>query len=440
MSRLAVELTEEATVIDVTSDGKGVVDVDGKRVFVHGAITGETIRFQRRKKRRKYDEGVLVEVTDISPERIEPICEYFEFCGGCSLQHMRASAQVTLKQAMLTESLKRIGSVQPGRILEPVTGSYRGYRRKARLAVKHVIKKNRVLVGFRERNKPYVTDMARCEVLHPIVGDVIAELSILVESLTLRSRVPQIEVAIGDNLATLVFRVLDPPTEADILKLEQFQAEKKLQVLLQTGGPGTVGPLRPGDEVQGMVYKIPRFDISIAFEPTDFVQVNADVNLKMIDQALDLLSLDKESRVLDMYCGVGNFTLPIASVAGHVVGIEGAPEMVERADSNARRNGITNVEFRQADLSRSDVRHSWQDEHFDVLVLDPPRAGAAEVIEAIQTMDIRKILYISCHPGTLARDAKILVEEQGYELLSAGIMDMFSHTSHVESMALFEKR
>ncbi len=434
------QASEIAEIIDTTADGKGVADVDGKRVFVQGALTGETVQFLRRKKRRKYDEATLVDIITASPERTEPVCSYFDFCGGCSLQHLEIDAQVRLKQLMLLESLRRIGAVQPGTVLAPITGSSCGYRRKARLAVKYVEKKERVLVGFRERNKPYVTDMDRCETLHPAAGDLIADLAGLVGRLTLRNRVPQIEVAVGDNVATLVFRILDPLTPADVEILLEFQADRQLQILLQTGGPGTIIPLRPDDPVEDLYYRIPRFDLEIGFAPTDFVQVHAGVNLAMIDQALDLLALDDQSRVLDMYCGVGNFTLPIARVAGHVVGIEGEVEMVERARSNARRNEIQNAEFRQADLSRTDQRQDWQDERFDALVLDPPRAGAGEVIEAVSTMNIEKILYVSCHPGTLARDAKVLVEAQGYELVAAGIMDMFPHTSHVESMALFEKR
>lgn len=419
-------------------DGRGVVRSSGKTVFVHGAITGETVKFVRRKKKRNYDEADLLEVLAAAPERVEPLCEFFGTCGGCSLQHVSTSHQVELKQSVLLGSLERIGSVYPDRILPPIVGDAWAYRRKARLAVKYVQKKGRVLVGFRERNKPYVADMRRCETLHPQIGESIAALSEFIGELSIRERIPQIETAVGDNGVAMIFRVLDPPDRDDLGRFASFQGAHGVQVYLQPKGPESIIPL-PGTPVpEGLFYEIPRFNVSIQFLPTDFMQIHAGVNCRMIEQAVSLLAPDCDSRVLDLYCGLGNFTLPIATVSKEVIGVDFVPEMLVRARDNAVRSGIGNASFLQADLGRSSEIDALDWQGFDLVTLDPPRTGALEMIDMLGKIRARRLLYVSCHPGSLARDADKLVHELGYELTAAGIMDMFPQTSHVESMALFE--
>jgi 23S rRNA (uracil1939-C5)-methyltransferase len=429
---------ETAQIIDTLTDGRGVADVPGKKVFVDGALRGETVRFRRRRKKRNFDEAELLEILEPAPERVEPRCAVFGLCGGCTLQHLEATEQLRMKQTVMLDSLQRIGGVIPENILPPLEGSPWGYRRKARLAVKHVFKKDRVLVGFRERNKPYVADMHRCETLHPLLGERLDELSALISGLSIRDRLPQIECAVGDNATAMIFRVLDPPSDADIEALALWGETRDVQVFLQTGGMETVAPL-PGHEwPEPLQYFLPEFDVTVAFTPTDFLQVHAQVNQMMIRQAIDLLAPDATSSVLDLFSGLGNFSLPLARVAGKVLGIELADDMVTRARKNASACGLQNVEFRQADLSKP-MQDLVAGQSIDLVLLDPPRTGAAELLDALLGIGAERVLYVSCHPGTLARDARRLVEEGGYRLTAAGVMDMFPQTSHVESMALFQR-
>lgn len=438
MSRSRVQAEPEtAAIIDTMLDGRGVADAPGKKVFVDDALTGETVKFRRRKKRRNYDEAELLEVITPAPERIEPRCEVFGVCGGCSLQHLSAAAQLNLKQSTLLDNLKRIGKVTPERILEPLQGSGWGYRRKARLAVKHVFKKGRVLVGFRERNKPYVANMQRCETLHPSLGDRLEDLSALIGGLSIHDRLPQIECAVGDNATAMIFRVLDQPSEDDLQAFAEFGRQFDVQVFLQTGGPNTVMPL-PGESPEPLAYRIPDYDVAVTFTPTDFLQVHGEVNLQMIRQALELLEPQSNSKVLDFFCGLGNFSLPLARTAGQVVAMELAAEMVQRARTNAQASGLENISFMQADLTQPLVGVEAL-QGVDRVLLDPPRTGAAELIEPLLELGPERIVYVSCHPGTLARDAGRLVNEGGYRLAAAGVMDMFPQTSHVESMALFQR-
>jgi 23S rRNA (uracil1939-C5)-methyltransferase len=430
---------ETADIVDTLVDGRGVARMPGKTVFVHGALKGERVTFSRRKKRRSYDEAELVTILQSAPERVVPLCESFGLCGGCSLQHLDPTVQLQLKQSVLIENLQRIGSVAPGRLLEPISESVWGYRRKARLAVKFVTRKGRVLVGFRERNKPYVADMDRCETLHPTIGGRIAELAELIDGLSIREQVPQIEAAVGDNAVAMIFRVLSPPNEEDLARFAAFRDASGTQVYLQEKGPDSIVALPGGAEPEGLLYELPEFGLSIQFSPTDFMQVHADVNRRMVEQAVSLLNPTRESRVLDLYCGLGNFSLPLATKAGQVVGVEFASEMVKRAGENAARAKLDNVIFRQSDLTAPSNADSPEWEGFDLVMLDPPRTGALETMEILGRIQAKRVLYVSCHPATLARDADHLVHELGYDLAAAGVMDMFPHTSHVESMALFEK-
>ncbi|MBT8091526.1 MAG: 23S rRNA (uracil(1939)-C(5))-methyltransferase RlmD [Gammaproteobacteria bacterium] len=430
---------ETAVIDSVTHDGRGIAATSGKKAFVAGALAGETVQFMRRKMRRNYDEAELLEVIEASPQRINARCEAFGRCGGCSLQHVTPKQQRAIKDQTLRDNLERIGRVAPLEWLAPMTGPEWNYRRRARLAVKHVPAKGRTLVGFRERHAPFITDMLRCEVLAEPVDDMIAELSELVGSLSIRARVPQIEVAVAENAIALVFRVLDPPSTADKAALIKFGEDRQLRIYLQSGGLHTIEILYAPGSLEPLHYTLPDFDIEIAFEPVDFVQVNSEINRRMVRFAVDQLGARTGDRVLDLYCGIGNFSLPLARTAGTVIGVEGDAGLVARANDNALRNGIENAEFRVADLSKIDGTEGWIKAGCDRMLLDPARSGAAEVVERMHLFEPQRIVYVSCHPGTLARDAGTLVNEKGYQLEAAGIIDMFPHTAHVESVAIFNR-
>jgi len=429
---------ETAIIKSATHDGRGIAGVEGKKVFVAGALEGETVRFVRRKRRRNYDEAELLEVLAASPARIEPRCAAFGRCGGCSLQHLAAEDQRHLKQRTLEDSLSRIGRVMPDRWLPPLfdPDGHWHYRRRARLAVKDVAGKGRVLVGFRERHAPFVCDMHRCEVLAEPVASLIDPLSDLIGGLSVPRRLPQIEVAIADGITALVFRVLDEPTAADRERLLDFALAHGIAVALQPGGPDSIEPLGQAAE---LTYGLPEFDVSLAFEASDFVQVNGPVNRRMVGAVIDLLAVEPDHRVLDLYCGIGNFTLPLARRAATVLGVEGEQPQVRRARDNAGRNGIRNAEFRQADLAAIDGNERWLAGPWDRVLLDPARNGAPAIAANADRIAAERIAYVSCHPGTLARDAGDLVHRHGYRLEAAGIIDMFPHTGHVESLALFQK-
>lgn len=434
---------ETAGIESITHDGKGIAAVDGKKVFVAGALQGERVRFQRRKRRRNYDEAELLEVLQASPQRIAPRCEVFGVCGGCSLQHVSDDEQRRIKQQTLQDNLSRIGNVEPQRWLDPlyddsVDGSW-NYRRRARLAVKDVTAKGRVLVGFRERHAPFVTNMHACEVLAAPVHALLDKLSETIAELSIRSRVPQIEVAVADNATVLVFRVLDPPTSDDKRVLTRFAKDAGVRVLLQSGGLDSITLLAPAEDTDPLYYQLPEYDVRIEFEATDFVQVNAGINKLMVQRAVELLEVSVEHRVLDLFCGIGNFTLPIARTAAEVLGLEAEDQQVARAAANAENNGIENCRFRKSDLAALSGDEPWMREPWDRILLDPARSGAAEVVEHIEMLGAERIVYVSCHPGTLARDAGQLVLQHGYQLEAAGIIDMFPHTAHVESIAVFNK-
>ncbi|MBE5315349.1 MAG: 23S rRNA (uracil(1939)-C(5))-methyltransferase RlmD [Xanthomonadales bacterium] len=428
----------EAEIIDLSHDGRGVAKLDGKTAFISGALTGERVRARIHTSKKHFDEGHVLEVLDASPLRVEPPCPHFEICGGCTLQHLKAEAQIEAKQHILLENFERIGHVRPQTVLAPLTDQPWAYRRKARLGVKWVAAKERAIVGFREALKPmYVADIHSCRVLVPQVGERIHELSALVSSMDARERIPQIEVAAGDDATALVFRHLDPLSAADTQRLVEFGQRTRLMIYLQPGGNDSVHALWPADAA--LSFRIPAAEVELAFRPLDFVQVNAGMNQRMIARTLEMLDPQPGERVLDLFCGLGNFTLPIARRAAQVVGVEGEAGLVARARDNARANGIANAEFFAADLSQDLRGEAWVKRGFDKLLLDPPRTGADACIPQLPLDGVRRIVYVSCHPGSLARDAGILVREHGYTLVSAGAMDMFPHTAHVESIALFER-
>ncbi|MBV9695894.1 MAG: 23S rRNA (uracil(1939)-C(5))-methyltransferase RlmD [Gammaproteobacteria bacterium] len=426
---------ETARVDGLTHEGEGVVHA-GKTAFVRGALPGERVRFRRTRRRRQHDEAELLEVLEGSAERRAPRCAHFGVCGGCVLQHLAPQAQLAAKEAQLRESLLRLAGVAPAAWLPALTGPAFGYRRRARLGARYVHKKGCVVVGFRERAAPYVAQLRGCEVLAPPAGELISPLVDLLGALSIREHVPQIEVAVADNATALVLRVLRPPDAADREHLKAFAATHGVRMLLQSGGPSALEPLTPAPEP--LRYALPAFGLSLEFEPTDFVQVNAAVNNALVARALELLAPGPEARVLDLFCGIGNFTLPLARHAGAVLGVEGEAGLIERARGNAARNGLGNVEFRQADLAAPE--QSWARERFSHVLLDPPRSGARELLPALAGVGAQRVLYISCHPGSLARDVGILVHEQGMRLEAAGVVDMFPHTAHVESLALLSPR
>ncbi len=424
----------QATVVDLTHDGRGVADVDGRRVFVPDALPGEQVEIALGKRRRKLQEAQLLRVSSPSTSRVVPGCEYFGRCGGCALQHLEHGAQVRFKQDVVAQALARIARAKPREWLPPVFGAPWHYRRRARLGVKFVPAKERVLVGFRERAAPYITDMARCPVLMPPIDALLGELAELVGQTSIRARLPQIEAAVGDACAALVFRVLDEPTQADRNLFSDFGRRHDLDIYLQPGGPGTAAPL---GAARILDYSLPAYGLKLQFAPTDFVQVNAAVNAELVATALRFAAIRPGDRVLDLYCGLGNFSLPFAREASQLLGVEGDAGLVARAVRNAALNGIANARFVAADLAARDW--SFLAEPWDVVVLDPPRTGAEAPIGQMGKIGPRTIVYISCHPATLARDARVLVEEHGYELAAAGVFDMFPHTYHVESLAVFER-
>ena len=436
MKRISVA-PEEADIVDLSHEGHGVAKPDGKAVFVADALPGERVVLRRIGRRRNYDEAVLEQVLVASPDRVPAECPHFGVCGGCALQHLAPTAQLAFKQAQLLENLARLGSVQPEHVLEPLTGPVWGYRRRARLGIKLVPRKGRVLVGFRERSAPYVADLHECRVLAPPAGSLMDPLAELVAGLSIAARVPQAEVAVTDDACALVLRVLDEPSADDLAKLRQFEAAHPVRFYLQSGGVETVRPLEQGQPPLG--YALPAFGLRLEFEPTDFIQVNGALNEAMVSRAVELLEIEPSHAVLDLFCGLGNFSLPLATRAREVVGVEGDAGLVARAAANARRNAIGNASFFAADLTADPGPASWAGRPYDCVLLDPPRAGAREILPLVGRSGARRVVYISCHPGSLARDAGLLVREHGFRLRAAGVMDMFPHTTHVEAVAVFER-
>jgi 23S rRNA (uracil1939-C5)-methyltransferase len=427
----------EASIGGLSHDGRGVASIEGKKIFVHGALPGERVRLRLTGRLRRYDEGEVIDILQPSPHRVQPRCPHFGRCGGCALQHLDPEAQIAAKQDSLLQNLERIGKVRPERVLEPLRGPLWHYRRKARLSVRQVAAKQRVLVGFRERHANFVTDMDSCEVLDARVARLLPLLPALISSLQRPDRMPQIEMACGDRVCALVLRHLDPLVESDLSALRAFAQLHGIAILLQPGGPDSIAALEPAELT--LDFDLPEFALTLEFGPADFVQVNAEVNRRMVGLALDLLQPEPQDRVLDLFCGLGNFTLPLARRAGSVTGVEGDAALIARARANARRNGLDNVSFHLADLDGELSAFPWLRQGFDKVLLDPPRSGAEAVLGHLATSGARRLVYVSCHPASLARDAGALVGRHGYTLAAAGVMDMFPHTGHVESITLFER-
>ena len=432
MNSVAVESLDQ--------EGRGIAHADGKVIFIEGALPGERVTYSSYRKKPSFE---MAQVTDISRPsfmRIEPKCIHFGVCGGCSMQHLEPRAQVAAKQRILEDNLARIGKVKPETILPPIHGLPWGYRQRARLSVRYVRKKGKTLVGFHEKRNSFVADMSRCEILPPKISRLIPLLAELIDGLSIRERLPQIEVACGDNVDALVLRVMEPPTESDQAALRAFADTYGIQFWLQSKGPDTVVPFHPL-HAPPLTYTLPEFDIEMPFAPTEFTQVNSALNRVMVHRAIRLLDPQPGEHIADFFCGLGNFTLPIARSGAQVLGIEGSAALVKRAEQNAAHNGLTdNTKFQALNLFKMDGATLAQLGNFSKWLVDPPRDGAMELMQAI-TPEIapRRIVYVSCNPATLARDAETLVQVHGYTLKAAGVMNMFPQTSHVESIAMFDR-
>lgn len=420
-------------------EGQGIARNDGKTVFVEGGLTGETVVARITRSKPNYDKATVEQVLQPSPFRVTPACPHFGVCGGCSMQHLDARAQVAAKQRVLEDNFQHIGNVKAEQMLPPVEGPHWGYRHRARLSVRYVAKKGGVLVGFHEKRSSYVADMRECRVLPTAVSNLLVPLRALVESLAIRDRAPQIEYAEGDGLPMLVLRHLEPVGDADLARLREFAAAHKVQWYLQPKGPETAHPLP--DEAHTLGYELAEFGLRYRFQPTEFTQVNPHINAMLVRRAIRLLELRSDDRVGDLFCGLGNFTLPIAQRVAFTYGVEGSASLIARAHENAAGNGLADrVDFAVANLF--EIADDWFDTlpRLNKLLIDPPRDGALQVVKALPTAAsgrLERLVYVSCSPSTLARDAAILIHEKGYRLVGAGVANMFPHTAHVESIALF---
>ena len=427
----------EAVIESIDHEGVGVAHVDGKVTFIDGGVTGERVAFARKRSRGNFDLGTVTQVLRESPQRVKPHCGYFGTCGGCAMQHVDAAAQVAAKQRVLEDNLARIGKVRPERILPPVMGPAWGYRNRARLSVHYVAKKGGVLVGFHERKSSFVADTQSCDVLPASVGKLIPELREMFTGFRIRDRIPQLEVAVGEDVTVFVLRHLEPIPGEDAAKMRAFADRHGIQWWLQPKGPDTAHPFHPL-EAPVLDYRLPEFGLRLRFRPTEFTQVNAGVNRVLVKRAVDLLDPREDERVGDLFCGLGNFSLPLATRSAHVVGMEGSASLVERAAQNAKLNGLEDrASFLAHDLYTDAEGALARLGPVDKLLIDPPRDGAMEICKALAETGPSRIVYVSCSPSTLARDAGVLVNVKGYRLEAAGVVNMFPHTGHVESIALF---
>ncbi len=428
-----------ALIESLDNEGRGVAHVDGKAIFIEGALPGETVEYSSYRRKPTFEQAQTVRVVKASSQRVTPGCPHFGVCGGCSMQHLEPGAQTAAKQRVLEDALWHLARLKPEAVFPPISGPAWGYRHRARLSVRHVAKKGGVLVGFHEKRSSYVAVMDCCPVLPPAISSLIPALKELVAGMSMPDRLPQIELAIGDDQRVLVLRNLEPLAAADEARLRDFADRHAVCFYLQPGGPDTAALFHP-PLAAPLTYRLPDFDVVLRFRPTDFTQVNHGINRMLVRRAMGLLQPAPGERIGDLFCGLGNFTLPIARLGATVVGVEGSGPLVERARANAELNGLAvRCDFHVANLFEATDESLAELGTFDKLLIDPPREGAIAVVNALRESGPRRIVYVSCSPATLARDAAVLVHQKGYVLRGAGIASMFPHTSHVESIALFER-
>ncbi len=435
-------MLNHAIIESLDREGRGVAHVEGKAIFIDGALPAEVVSYSSYRKKPSYEFAQIVELKNASSSRVDAQCPWYGRCGGCALQHYDLRAQIAAKQRILEDALWHIGRVRAGRMLSPVSGPAWGYRHRARLSVRLVPKKGGVLVGFHERKSSYVAEMTSCEVLPPRISDAIAKLRELVSQLSIRDGLPQVEVAVGERVSVMVLRILAAPSAQDEVLLKRFAEEGDFQIWLQTKGPDTARPFWPLD-APALDYVLPEFDVRIGFLPTDFTQVNHAVNRILVRLALGLLNPRASDRIGDFFCGLGNFTLPLGRSGASVSGWEGSDGLVARARLNAQGNGLADhcrfeaVNLFEAEACERVLRTAGK---LDKVLIDPPREGAIELVKALTVNnEAERIVYVSCDPATLARDAAILVKDHKYVLDAAGVINMFPHTAHVESIAVFER-
>lgn len=420
-------------------EARGITRHEGKTIFVEGALPGEMVEYASFRKKPTYEIAQATHILRKSASRVEPGCPNFGVCGGCSMQHLDHAAQVAAKQRVLEDNLWHIGRVRPEQLYPPIYGEPWGYRHRARVSARLVPKKGGMLIGFHERKSSFIADMKECRNLPPHVSALLVPLRALVGSLSIRDRMPQIEIAVGEKCTVLVFRILDPLNDSDESLLREFADRYSVQIYLQPKGPDTVQLFHPADGAP-LSYTLPEFNLELNFSPIEFTQVNHAINRVLLRRAMALLAPAAGERVADMFCGLGNFTLPIARSGADVVGIEGSDALVRRAAENAAANGLSErTSFGVANLFEATEESLAALGRFDKMLIDPPREGAAELVKALGADAPMRIVYVSCSPSTLARDAAILTTEKGYRFRGAGVVNMFPNTSHVESIALFEK-
>ena len=430
-----------AVIESLDQEGRGVAHVDGKTIFIDGALIGEHVEYASYRRKPTFEMAEATSIARPNASRVQPLCPHFGVCGGCAVQYLDAGAQVAAKQRTLEDALWHIGRVRPEQMLPPIYGPAWHYRNRARLSVRDVTKKGEVLVGFHERRSSFVADIRSCDVMPKRISDLLIPLRRLIESLSVRKRLPQIEVACGDRngqpIDVLVLRLLEPLSADDLELVRRFADTHHVRFYAQPAGPETAKPLYPDEDV--LVYQLPEFDVTMPFRPTEFTQVNLAVNRMLVRRAVALLDPKPGERIADLFCGLGNFTLPIARRGAHVVGVEGSASLVARARANAIANGLGEVtEFHRADLFTATPEHFAAWGPVSKLMIDPPREGAIEIVRSLPAAQISRIVYVSCNPATLARDAGVLVNVHGYRFAGAGVVNMFPHTAHVESIALFE--
>ncbi len=435
--RKLMEQPIEVVIEDLSHDGRGIARVNGKVMFVNGALPGEKVIAKHTGGNKNFEEGLAIEIIEPSVDRVEAQCQFYDVCNGCTMMHLAPQKQIEFKQNTLKQNLLKMAKIEPEHWMEPLTAGSWHYRRRARLSVRWVVAKDKVLVGFREKEGRYVADMDYCEILQKPLDDLLKPLAEMIEKLFIRQHIAQIEASIADDDVALIVRHLKPIRDDDEKILLDFAEEHDVRIYSQSKGPKTIFEMTKKD--RPLFFDMPEYNIRMEFLPSDFIQVNGKMNDKMIEQAMNLLDVQADDVVLDLFCGLGNFTLPLATKVMEIVGIEGEQSLVDRAIANAKLNKLDNVVFEVADLRRNHENSEWFKKDYSKVLIDPPRSGAWEVLPLIAQTKANTLLYVSCHPASLARDTDRLVNELGFKLVRAGVMDMFPHTSHVESIALFTR-